>query len=35
VPLLKELNIFKELSKILSGLSAEQIAAAVENGDFV
>ena len=31
----KELNVFKELSKILLGLSAEQIATAVENGDFI
>ena len=31
----KELNVFKELSRILFGLSAEEIAIAIENGDFI
>jgi len=31
----KELNIFKELSKILLRLSASEIKIAVENGDFI
>ncbi|QTA83164.1 putative toxin-antitoxin system, toxin component, RelE/RelB-like [Desulfonema limicola] len=31
----KELNIFKELSKILLRLSTSEIKIAVENGDFI
>ena len=31
----KELYAFKELSKILLGLSASDIAIAIENGDFI
>ncbi len=31
----KELYAFKELSKILLGLSASEIDAAIENGDFI
>jgi len=31
----KELNVFKELSKILLGLSEEEIAIAIKNGDFI
>ena len=32
---LKELNAFKELAKILLGLSSEQLCIAIENGDFI
>ncbi len=31
----KELTVFKELSKILLGLSAEDIDVAIEKGDFI
>ncbi len=31
----RELNVFKELSRILFGLSAEEIAIAIENGDII
>jgi hypothetical protein len=31
----KELNAFKELAKILLGLSPEDLATAIENGNFI
>ena len=31
----KELNVFKEFSKILLGLSSKGIVQAIENGDFI
>jgi len=31
----KELNVFKELSKILLKLSLKEIGVATENGDFI
>jgi len=31
----KELNVFKELSKILLGFSEEEIAIALKTGDFI
>ena len=31
----KELNAFKELSKILLGLSAKEMAIAIKNGDII
>ena len=31
----KELNAFKEFSRILLGLSAKEIAIAIENGNFI
>lgn len=31
----KELNAFKELTKILLSLSSEQLCIAIENGDFI
>jgi hypothetical protein len=32
---LKELNVFKELAKILLGLTPEQLSIAIANGDFI
>ncbi len=31
----KELQVFKELSQIILGFSAKEIAIAIENGDFI